>query len=187
MHGPQVLELCCLPEFARAAPRLLVRACQDAIERDHHTLALHTPASDPLHELIVTAGGTWRARRPRGRRTARETARSRRWIEAIYPILRRRAKRGPAAPAAVCFDTGDEQYRLVLTRRSSRLVADEATPADVQCDRTTFAALLLGNLNIAKSRAAGRLTVTDDETLRRLSALFSPCLFWQSQFDTLRF
>ena len=189
MHGPRVLELFCLPHFARTAPRLLVRACQDSIERDHHALAMHTPASDPLHELVVTAGGTWRAKdRAAGASLLVKLLDPARWIEAIYPLLRRRAKRsGLVRPLQLCFDTGDEQFRMVITRRSSRLVADEAMHADVQCDRTTFAALLLGNLNIAKSRAAGRLTVTDDETLRRLAALFQPCLFWQSQFDTLRF
>ena len=189
MHGPQVLELFCLPEFARTAPRLLVRACQDSIERDHHALAMHTPASDPLHELVVTAGGTWRAKdRAAGASLLVKLLDPARWIEAIYPLLRRRAKRsGLVRPLQLCFDTGDEQFRMVITRRSSRLVADEAMHADVHCDRTTFAALLLGNLNIAKARAAGRLTVTDDETLRRLSALFPPSLFWQSQFDSLRF
>src|SRR5262245_17494078 len=131
--GAQVLELCCLPEFARAAPRLLVRACQDAIERDHHTLALHTAASDPLHELIVTAGGTWCTDdRHSGGTLLVKLLDGPRWIDAIYPILRRRAKgAGLPRPLAICFDTGDEHFRLVLTRRSSRLVADEATAADV--------------------------------------------------------
>jgi hypothetical protein len=189
MHGAHVLELYCLPEFVRAAPRLLVRACQDAIELDHHALALYTPASDPLHELVVTAGGRWFATDHRtGAALLVKLLDPSRWIEAIYPLLRRRAKRsGLARPLQLCFDTGDEQFRLVMTRRSSRLVADEVTSADVRCDRTTFAALLLSNLNIAKACAAGRLTVTDNETLHRLAALFPPCLFWQSRFDWLRF
>jgi hypothetical protein len=189
MHGAQVLELFCLPEFARTAPRLLVRACQDAIERDHHALALYTPASDPLHELVVTAGGSWSAADHRaGAALLVKLLDPSRWIEVIYPLLRRRAKRsGLARPLQMCFDTGEEQFRLVITRRSSRLVADEVTSADVRCDKTTFAALLLGNLNIAKARAAGRLDATEDETLHRLSVLFPPCLFWQSQFDWLRF
>jgi predicted acetyltransferase len=189
MQSANVLELFCLQEFARIAPRMLVRACQDAIEHDNHALALYTPASDPLHELVVTAGGSWCAADHRvGAALLVKLLDPAHWIEAIYPLLRRRAKRsGLARPLQMCFDTGDEQFRLVITRRSSRLVADEMTRADVHCDKATFAALLLSNLNIAKARAAGRLTVTDDETLHRLSALFPPCLFWQSQFDWLRF
>lgn len=188
-HGARVLELCCLPAYARAAPRLLVRACQDAIERDRHTLSLHTPASDPLHELIVTAGGSWCA----DERGASGTLLVKlldppRWIEAIYPILRRRAKgAGLPRPLGLCFDDGDEQYRLVVTRRSSRLVADDATRADVRCDPQALWALLVGNLNVARAREAGRLQVADDDTLHRLAVLFPPALFWQSQFDALRF
>jgi predicted acetyltransferase len=189
MHGPQLLELFCLPEFARSAPRLLVRACQDAIERDHHALAMHTPASDPLHELVVTAGGTWPVKdRAAGPSLMLKLLDPARWIEAIFPILNRRAKHsGLPRPLQLCFDTHDEQFRLVITRRKSRLVADERVHADIHCDKSTFAALLLGNLNVAKAVAAGRLSVTDELTLRRLNALFPPSLFWQSLFDTLRF
>src|SRR6185369_3441832 len=43
VRGSQVLELCCLPGYLRVGPRLLARACQDAIEHDHHTITLHTP------------------------------------------------------------------------------------------------------------------------------------------------
>jgi hypothetical protein len=189
MHGAQVLELFCLPESARMASRLLVRACQDAIEHDHHAIGLYTPVSDALHELIVTAGGTWCANgRAAGTSLLVKLLDPVGWIEAIFPLLRRRAKRsGLARPLQMRFHTDDRQYRMVVTRHHSRLVSDETMHADVHCDKTTFAELLLGNLNIAKARAAGRLTVTNDETIRLVSALFPPSLFWQSQFDSLRF
>jgi Acetyltransferase (GNAT) domain len=187
--GAQVLELCCLPEFARVAPRLLVRACQDAIERDQYTLTLHTAASDPLHELIVTAGGTWCTDdRYTGGTLLVKLLDGPRWIESIYPILRRRAKgAGLPRPLQLCFDTGDEHFRLVLTRRSSRLLPDETSAADVRCDPQTFAGLLIGNLNVARARDECRLDAADDDVLHKLAVLFPPSLFWQSQFDTLRF
>jgi ribosomal protein S18 acetylase RimI-like enzyme len=188
--GDKILELCCLSDFARAAPRLVVRACQDAIERDQHTLSLYAPASDPLHELIVTAGGSWCAdERSSSGALLVKLLSPPRWIEAIYPILRRRAKRaGLARPFQICFDCGSEKYQLVVTRRSSRLVEEGAmTPADVHCDTATFDALLVGNLNVAKAHAAGRLRARNEEMLRRVTALFPPVLFWQSQFDALRF
>ncbi len=188
-HGPQVLELCCLPEYARAAPRLLVRACQDAVERDFHTLTLHTPASDPLHELIVTAGGTWCTdERQAGGVLMVKLLDPSRWVEAMYPVLRRRMKgAGLARPCQICFDTGQDQFRLILTRRSSHLVADETTAAEVRCDPDCFSALLLGNLNVKRARDDGRLCVADEEVLHKLAVLFPPALFWQSQFDMLRF
>jgi ribosomal protein S18 acetylase RimI-like enzyme len=188
-RGGQILELCCLPEFLRTAPRLLVRACQDAIEHDHHTLSLHTPPSDPLHELVVTAGGRWCGKeREAGATLLLKLLDPARWIEVIYPILRRRVKRAALArPLQMGFDCGDEQYRLLITRRSSRLIADEALPVDVRCDKATFSALLLGNLNIAKACDAGSLAVANADSLHRLTQLFPPSLFWQSPFDALRF
>jgi predicted acetyltransferase len=188
-QGASVVELCCLPEYARAAPRLLVRACQDAIERDYRTISLHTAASDPLHELMVTAGGTWRTEGSAGGATLLvKLLDPPRWIEAIYPTLRRRAKgAGLPRPLQLCFDTGQVHYRLIVTRRSSRLVADEASAADVRCDPAILAALLAGNLNLARAREMGRLEVTHEDVLHKLAVLFRPSLFWQSQFDTLRF
>jgi predicted acetyltransferase len=187
--GDKVLELCCLSDYARAAPRLIVRACQDAIEQDHHTLSLHTPATDPLHELLVTAGGTWRNEdRGAGGALLVKLLSPSRWVEAIFPILRHHAKRAAIPrPFEICFGCGAEKYRLIVTRRSSRLVTDEAVDADVRCDAAVFDALLLGNLNIAKAHESGQLQVADEETLQRLAALFPPALFWQSQLDVLRF
>ena len=188
--GAQVLELCCLPEFARAAPRLLVRACQDAIERDHHTLTLHTAASDPLHELIVTAGGTWCTDdRHTGRHAAREAARPAaldrsHLSDPAAAGERRRACRGRSRCASIpATNTIDSCSRGA----AAGWCADEATAADVRCDPATFSALLVGNLNVARARDECRLEVADDDVLHKLAVLFPPSLFWQSQFDTLRF
>lgn len=194
-HGSDVAELCCLPKYARsAAPRLLARACQDAIEHDFHTLSLHTPACDPLHELMVTAGGAWCGNgHGNGHGTAErllvKLLDAARWVETMYPVLRRRAKdAGIDRPCELSLDVGGQRLRLLLTRRSGRLVADDAAnTADVTCDRQTFAALLVGNLNVTRAHEAGQIAVADRDVLARLAALFPPALFWQSPFDMLHF
>jgi hypothetical protein len=188
-RGDCILELCCLKDYARSGPRLVVRACQDAIEHDHHSLSLYAPASDPLHELIVTAGGSWCSNeRSFGGTLLVKLLSPARWVEAIYPILRRRAKRaGMSRPFQICFDCDGEDYRLVMTRRSSRLIEDATAAADVRCDAATFESLLVGNLSIAKAYKSGRLRARSEEMLERVAALFPPALFWQSQFDVLRF
>ena len=151
-HGAEVIELCCLPDFvATAAPRLLARACQDAIERDFHTVSLHTPVDDPLHELVVTAGGTWCGN---GVSTAEpllvKLLDAPRWVETMYPVLRKRAQNaGIDRPCELSFDVAGQRLRLMLTRRSGRLVTDETSgDAEVACDRDTFSALLVGNLHV---------------------------------------
>ncbi len=190
-HGAEVIELCCLPDFvATAAPRLLARACQDAIERDFHTVSLHTPVDDPLHELVVTAGGTWCGN---GVSTAEpllvKLLDAPRWVETMYPVLRKRAQNaGIDRPCELSFDVAGQRLRLMLTRRSGRLVTDETSgDAEVACDRDTFSALLVGNLHVARAHDAGRITVADPAVRARLTALFPPSHFWQSPFDVLRF
>ncbi|MEX2317983.1 MAG: GNAT family N-acetyltransferase [Pirellulales bacterium] len=187
-HGSQVLELCCWPGFARAAPRLLARACQDAIERDYHTISLHTPACDPLHELMVTAGGTWCTDRGAGGVLLVKLLDPPRCIEAMFPLLRRRAKTaGIARPCHVGFDVDSKRWRLNLTRRSSRLIEDDAAVPDVLCDRAAFADLLTCNLETAELLNKIRPVRANDGLIDKLAALFPPALFWQSQFDALRF
>ncbi len=189
-HGAEVIELCCLPEYAAiAAPRLLARACQDAIERDFRTVSLHTPVDDPLHELVVTAGGTWCGN---GVSTAEpllvKLLDAPRWVEAMYPVFRGRAQAaGIDRPCEMSFDVGGGRLRVVLTRRSGRLEVDQSgDPAEVTCDADTFSSLLVGNLHVAQAHDAGRLVTADPGVLARLSALFPPVHFWQSPFDVLR-
>jgi len=187
-HGPQVIELCCLPGYERAAPRLLERACQDAIEHDYHSLSLHTPATDPLHELMVTSGGNWCAEeRGAGGALLVKLLDPIRWIEALDPLLRRRTKAaGIPRPCEITFAVADVQYRLQLTRRSSRLIPDDSTSFDVRCAPQVFSDLLVGNLHVGRAVEDGRLAVHDDTILRTLAALFPASLFWQSPFDALR-
>jgi predicted acetyltransferase len=188
LYRAQILEQCRLPGYSRAATRLLIRACQDAIERDVHTLTLHTPAADPLHELLVTAGGRWHALEsgspasllvklldPAG------------WIESVDQELRRRARAARLSlPIQIRIDASESKYCLKITPRECRLIADEQPRCDVRCDKLTFGALLMGNLNLTKALQLGHLVIADAEILSQLTALFPPLLYWQSPFDTLR-
>ena len=214
-HGSQILELHCLPNYELAAPLLLARTCQDAIERDSHTLSLRTSANDPLHELMITAGGEWCIdERAAADLWMVKMLDAPRWIEQIYPVLRHRAQAaGLARPLEISFDTGSDHFRLTITRRSSRLVAERPAPenlslgespphdttmaatasadpttADLNCKPEALAALLIGGLNIEQACSEGLIrAVAGEQVLCGLAALFPPTLFWQSQFDWLRF
>jgi GNAT superfamily N-acetyltransferase len=186
-HGSRVVELCTLPEYPGVALRLLARACRDAIEHDCRTLSIHVPATDPLHEVIVTAGGCWCTDAQNSGGTLMvKLIDPTRWIEAMYIQIQRRAKlAGLERPCEIVFATGRHKQRFVLTHRSSRLVRDDETPADVACSPETFSALLVGNLNVAQA-AQARLLRANRPMLDKLAVLFPPTLFWQSQFDMLR-
>jgi len=191
-RGSQVIELGCEPGYGRAARRLLARACQDAIERDLRTLSLHLPADDPLHDLMLAAGGAWStSARAQGGTLLVKLLDPLHWTEALFPVLLRRAQHARIArPFHVTFDTDRQCYRFELTRRSGRLVRDDVRhdeSVDVRATPGAMADLLVGNLDVAAACPSGKLEICDAATAERLAALFPPATFWQSQFDTLRF
>lgn len=184
-RGAQVVELATLPDFTRAAAPLLARACQNAIEHDHRNISLLLPQDNPLHTVLLTAGG---------RRTARNGSNTlmlklldpTRWIESIYDVLLERAKTaGITRPFQVVFDLGRRKVRLDLTRRSGHLTREDAAPVEVACDAEIFGALLLGNLDVAAACATGLIDIANDELAARLADLFPVTNFWQSTLDTL--
>ncbi len=186
-RGSQVIELATLPTYRRAAHPLLERACQDAIEHDHRTISLHIPATDGLHELMLSAGGSWSTSGRNGSTLLVKLLDPARWIENLYEVLLERAKAaGLTRPLILTFDTGRRRYRLELTRRSGHLIRDDAATADVTCTPEMLAALLLGNVDVPAAQQSGQLAVRDEELVQRLAALFPPTPFWQSQFDLQR-
>lgn len=186
-RGSQLVELAMLPGFGHAGRPLLLRACQDAIERGHRTLSLHLPIDHPLHELMIDAGGHWSTNGLSGTLLVKLLDPGR-WIESLYPVLLRRARAaGVKRPCHLVIETCRQRFRLDLTRRSGRLESNVQSPLEVRCTPETFASLLVGNLDVAAARETGNIECLDDETAARLAALFPPLDFWQSQFDLLRF
>lgn len=183
-----IVEMMTLPGHSVVRAMLVARACRDAIDRDHHFVSLHTPPTDPLHELLVTAGGSWHPATPYGGQWMTKLLSAEKWIERLYPLLYQRAREtGIPRPLEIGFAVGDERYRLVFTRRSARL--EHALPSaevNVACDAATFQSLLLGNLNWPTAVERGIVKVDDSRRSTILAVLFPPRLFWQSPFELLR-
>ncbi|MCH8839202.1 MAG: hypothetical protein IH831_00710 [Planctomycetes bacterium] len=183
-----IVEMMTLPGYSAARLMLLARACRDAIDRGHHFVSLHTPAADPMHELLVTAGGSWvdDSASTGGVRMFKLLT-PERWIERFYPVLHQRAREaGTGSSQQIDLAVGEAGYRLSLTRRSSRLEPIERQQPDVHCDWHTFQNLLVSNLTFPEAIAAGRLQTKHPSVSRTLAALFPPMLFWQSPFELLR-
>ncbi|MCA9232410.1 MAG: hypothetical protein KDA57_17305 [Planctomycetales bacterium] len=186
-----IVEMMTLSGYTIARSLLVERACRDAIDRDHHFVSLHTPASDPIHELFVTAGGNWLTdvAALEGKWMLKLFS-PERWVERIYPMLQQRAENsGIVRPVEIVCALGDTQNRrLLLTRRSSRLEDCGHQPAEVnvRCNPRAFQDLLAGNLNVAAALEERRIRVSSDETSATLGALFPPELLWLSPFPLLR-
>ena len=183
-----IVEMLTLPGHSAVRSQLLLELCRDAIDLDHHFISLHTPAADPMHELLVTAGGSWIAENAAstGRAMLKLLAPDR-WVERLYPLLHERAREaGIARPLEIDFAVGEKTLRLTLTRRSSRLEPIGHSAAAIQCSSLTLQDLLTSNLTFPEAIAQGRLRTPHLSLLRTLAALFPPKLFWQSAFPLLR-
>jgi len=182
-----VIEMFTLPGYLTARMNLLATACRDAIDRDHHFISLHTAADDTLHDLMVTAGGSWVADGVRGgERWMVKLFSPQRWIERLYPLLHQRAKEADVPrPFTVEMSADSDAYELTLTRRSARLepVATAKNPL-LRFTWGDFQDLLLGNY--VGSAVAETSNNVDPATLQPLSSLLPPRLLWQSPFEFIR-
>jgi N-acetylglutamate synthase-like GNAT family acetyltransferase len=187
-----IVEMFTLPGFSSARVPLIARACRDAIDRDHHFVELHTPVVDPMHELLVTAGGSWLRSANAGGAWMFKLLAPDKWLERIYPVLKQRVlEEGLARPLEIALDVGMQTYQLVLSRRSIRLQPEPPSPNEsssgrVACDWLAFQDLLTSNLMVSAAIAQGRMKTAAPETSQALASLFPFQLFWQSPFEILR-
>jgi len=185
-----IVEMLTLSGYAHVRPMLVARACREAIDHNHHFVSLLTPANDPMHEFLVTAGGSWISEGSalEGKWMLKLLSPIR-WCERLYPLLQQRAEQaGIARPLEIDFACGKKRRRLRLTRRSSRLETCEgySSPANVRCGHHTFQDIMTCNLTYHEALKQNRLQVGCDEVLSALAALFPPALFWQSPYPLLR-
>ncbi len=185
-RGSQVVELATLQAFEPFAHSLLERACQDAIEHNHRSVTLHIRRTEPLHKLMISAGGTWNSSKSAGGRTRMfKLLDPTRWIESLRDVLlRRAAAAGLALPLTISFASGLRKYRFELTHQASQLRHDCAAIADVRCSLEALGGLFVGNLDSTAACAAGQFEVLSERTIAHLAALFPVVTFWQSQFDS---
>ncbi len=183
-----IVEMFTLPGYPAAASQLVARACRDAIDRDHRFLSLHTPAADPMHELLVTAGGSWNSdSEANGGVGMMKLLAPQRWVERMYPIFHQRTREaGISTSQQIEFCMEEHSQQFVLTRRSARLEPTASPDPTVRCSWHAFQNLLLSNRRFSEADGQEPLIVQQPETLGTLAALFSPKLLWQSPLEQLR-
>lgn len=189
IRGSALVEMMTLPHCSGARVQLLAAACREAIDRDHNAVAVYTPATDPLHELLVTAGGRWISDRiSRSPRWVMRLLSPERWVDRCYELYRTRAQdAGVARPLEFGIAAGDATYRFALTRRSARLEVTASLPSDwIACERPVFEQLLTGDLAIGRAVTEGRLKLSHAALESPLTAVFAPRLFWQSSLELSR-
>ena len=182
-----IVEMFTLPGHEQARSLLVARACRDAIDRDHHFVSVHTPSADPMHELLITAGGNWiHDSSSTCGQWMMKLLSPEKWVEKLYPLLHQRARASEVArPLEIGFDVDGQAFRLTLTRRSSHLQQGKLPEEHIACSWHWLQNLLTSNLTHADLASQIRRQPGQRDDIRKLAQLFPPQLFWQSPFELL--
>ena len=186
VNGDRILELAHLPGYESARPKLLAQICRNAIESGRRAVTLHTPANDPLHDLLVTAGGSWSNNAADNKSLLVKLLDPQRWVASLHSVLRRRAKQVDLRlPLEIGFQVGLDYWKLSLSRQGCQLLnlEPEQTPLDICCTEQAFQQILLGNADSQTWQELGELDILNREAANTLTAVFRPVLYWQSALD----
>lgn len=183
----RVLELYASPGYPSTAEQLLARACRDLIERDRQNVILDAPPADPLHGLIVEAGGIYNRREvDEGEVQMVKLLDSARLIEALQPQLAARAAAAALPlPAELGFLVDGRRKLLTLTPQSARLIDSRLGRSYVSLNASEFARLLLGHGDMREAIDRGRIFASTQTAIETARILFPPLPFWRPVWDEL--
>ncbi len=189
MKADRILEVMTAPTHPGARAQLLVRACADAIEHDHHVVRLDSPRDDPLHEIIRRAGGTHH----HGEADGGEVFMAKlvdpvRFLSNLCPALGRRASlarlRRPCELGLSLYG-GRDKYRLIVSDSGVQLDEGKLPRSFLVCDAPELAQMLLGHLDVHRAVAAGRMEASTAVAVETASILFPQLPCWRPPLDDL--
>lgn len=182
----RILEMIMLPGYESFAKDLLIRTCQDVIERGLHEISLLLPQDNPLHEIMVTAGGCYIPGResPSGELYLSILNRQK-FIAELSPYWIHRLKQAKIPkPIALHFNLDGTLYTFTITKRGVQFKPTEDKQLGCSLSEKLFDRMLLGQLNVESAIASGPIQVESDEIMRILLALFGQVNIWQSPLDS---
>jgi hypothetical protein len=189
-RNDEILELVTSPDHPRAAPQLLARACAEAVERDDHSVVFHAPPDEPLHELFQVAGGTrFHHEADQGEVFMVKLLNPIGFLRLLCGELHRRAE-AAALPRpcelGLLLPSGQDhgaKHRLVISRRSVKLMRNKLGRSYLSMNDAEFARLLLGHLDVEEAVASGRLEVSTRVALDIAGVLFPRLPLWHPPLD----
>jgi hypothetical protein len=186
LRDDAIIELVVSPEHPQAAQQLIVRACSEGMERNHHhAISLHAPADHPAHQWFVQAGGTHQHRgADQGQVGMAKILDPVRYLDALAPLLHERAEAaGLERPAELGLLVGRQRYRLVITRRSVKLGRPFVGRSYLSLGSGDFTRLLLGYLDLDEAIASGQVAASTRIAREAALALFPRLPLWRSPME----
>lgn len=174
----RIVELITAPQRQDVAWALVQRAGMDAIEHDDHVVRLDAPPAHPLREMFLEAGGKLCYHEAeQGEVYMVRLFRPLAFLAQQFPLLVERAREaGLALPCELGLLLDDQKvdgqkYRLVLSRRSAKVVPGKLGRSYIKLSSRELTPLLLGHGDIDDYVEQGRIhcsTTVAQETARIL-------------------
>jgi len=187
MKEGRIVEMMTSPNRPDAAVQLLVRACGDAIERDHHQLRIDAAPGHPLHQVFTQAGGSHVARESVGGDTTMvKLFDPLGFLRNLCSTLHERAKAASLPrPIELGLLLDGEKHQLAITRRGVRLETGRLGRSYLTCTTALLTQLLLGHLNVKQAVAAKHLSASTQIAAETAAVLFPKLPFWLPPLDDL--
>ena len=185
VRNHHVLELMVEPGHPLAASQLLVRACADAIEHDHHTIWLHAPPTNTLHDVICQAGGELHVHdSSRGTNRLTRLLQPERVLRAMADDFLVRARSAEVAlPLELGFMLDGKKWQLTLADNEAKLVKNRLGRSYVSCNAADFTRLILRYDDAGAAIAAGRLEPSTTLAASISQALLPQAVVWRPPWD----
>jgi hypothetical protein len=187
MRQGRLLEMMTSQRCPHARAQLLARACGDAIEQDQTIIRVDAPCDDPLHPLIVAAGGTHRHHEVDNGEVFLANLRDP-WgyLSSIRQDLIQRVRRAHAErPGELGLLVDGEKYRLIVGQRDVKLIPGKLGRSYLECSAAQFSQLLLGQHDPKEAVAAGRITASTSIASEWGSILFPKLPLWIPPWDDM--
>ena len=188
VKGDQILELMTKPGHPTVARQLLARVCRDAIEHDYHSLVLHAPPQEPLHELLVLAGGSYH-RRPAAQHEVfmvSPLVEVATLLARVCDELHLRARAAELSrPCQLGLQLDDETLSVGLTRRSVKVGPGSLGRNFLRASQVDFLRLLLGHHHLDDAIASGRIECSTPLAAKIALAVFPNVSLWRPPWDRM--
>jgi hypothetical protein len=184
----RIVEMMVSPKHPVAARELLARSCRDAIEQDLHHVRLEGNPQDPLHTLLVDAGG---------HRHYHEAEIGEVFLVKLFdPFdflmrlqgqLQTRAQRAELPnPCELGFQLEDEKYGVAFRSDKMEVTTGRLKRSYLDISRADLVQLILGHLDVRAAIDAGRISASTRVAVEMAAALMPRLPLWHPPLDDLR-
>ncbi len=180
VRGASILELVDLTEDARGSAGVVKFAASDAIEHGRHSLRIHAPLTERVHEWADNAGGQVFA-----------SATDDGWMAKCISnrtLLRRLAnemyRRRPGQVGELGIHIDGEELLIKKGVRSMKVTRGSAVER-IGLTQQAALQLFLGYRTARELAADGQLLTTSDEAMRKTIELFPSVMQWRTRWDDM--